>query len=311
MNIPELAIVIPAYKAEYLRESLQSIAGQTCKDFVVYVGDDASPFDIEGIVKEYEGKMEIRYHRFENNLGGKDLVAQWERCVRLVGDENWIWLFSDDDVMQPGCVSAFYACNDKDHFDVLHFDISIIDGSGRIIRECAPFSNVLTSARFYSDLYLHRIDARLPEFVFKKARLIEDGFVKFDLGWRTDNATVMSCASGTGILTLSGNSAKVHWRAGSSNISVRPELKERKNAATIDFFNWSFDFFGGKFSWPIPMIYQLKCILFEFVYSDRQSFWSDCKRGRKKLKYVSWWNAPIWYFLGFYRIYYRRFDEAE
>lgn len=309
MNIPELAIVIPAYKAEYLREGLHSIASQTCKDFVVYVGDDASPFDIEGIVKEYEGKMEIRYHRFKNNLGGKDLVAQWERCLGLAGDERWIWLFSDDDIMGPECVRTFYDCKDKEAYDVLHYNISIIDGKGNIVRECASFPGIMTSARFYSDLYRHRIDARMPEFVFKREMLLEKGFVKFDLAWRTDNATVMKCAAETGILTIIDDKAKVYWRAGDSNISVRPDLRERKNAATIKFFNWVFDFFDGK--WQMPMIYQLKCIQFEFIYSDWQSFLADCRKGRRELKCVRPWNALIWDFLALYRIYYRRYDISR
>ena len=39
----KIAIVIPAYKCRFLRQTLDSIVVQTCRSFTVYIGDDASP----------------------------------------------------------------------------------------------------------------------------------------------------------------------------------------------------------------------------------------------------------------------------
>ena len=99
-----LAIIIPAYKATFLSAALESIAAQICKDFTLYVGDDCSPEPIGDIVEQYRDRIELVYLRFNTNLGGKDLVAQWERCIAMSQDEPYIWLFSDDDVMEPSCV---------------------------------------------------------------------------------------------------------------------------------------------------------------------------------------------------------------
>lgn len=42
-QIKKLAIVIPAYKGRFLKETLDSIAVQAHKDeFVLYIGDDAN-----------------------------------------------------------------------------------------------------------------------------------------------------------------------------------------------------------------------------------------------------------------------------
>lgn len=49
-----LAIIIPAYKENFLFETLQSLANQTNKDFNVYVGDDCSPYDLQSIVSRFE-----------------------------------------------------------------------------------------------------------------------------------------------------------------------------------------------------------------------------------------------------------------
>ena len=46
-----LAIIIPAYKPDYLEETLESLTKQTNKDFKIYIGDDASPFYLENIVE--------------------------------------------------------------------------------------------------------------------------------------------------------------------------------------------------------------------------------------------------------------------
>ena len=46
-------------------------------------------------------------------MGKKDLIAQWERCIQLSNDEPWIWVFSDDDIADSGCVDAFYSIIDK------------------------------------------------------------------------------------------------------------------------------------------------------------------------------------------------------
>lgn len=78
-QIKKLAIVIPAYKGRFLKETLDSIAVQAHKDeFVLYIGDDASPERLDKIVESYQNKVNLVYHRFSENMGGKDLVALGE-----------------------------------------------------------------------------------------------------------------------------------------------------------------------------------------------------------------------------------------
>lgn len=64
-QIKKLAIVIPAYKGRFLKETLDSIAVQAHKDeFVLYIGDDASPERLDKIVESYQNKVNLVYHRF-------------------------------------------------------------------------------------------------------------------------------------------------------------------------------------------------------------------------------------------------------
>lgn len=236
----ELAIIIPAYKDAYLDQTLCSLAGQTDKDFTVYIGDDCSPFPLESIVDKYRGKLEIVYERFPDNRGGTDLVAQWERCLALMGDEEFFCLFSDDDVMQPACVERLreaWKCHPG--FDVYHFDLDIMDAGGQLKQHCAAFPLTMSADSFIHELYSYRIDARMPEFVFRTRKFREaGGFVRFDLAYRSDNATVLAVAKDKGICTVQG--ARVVWRDSGVNVSSsqNPALRLRRVVASISFFNW-------------------------------------------------------------------------
>ena len=103
----KIAIVIPAYKCRFLRQTLDSIVVQTCRSFTVYIGDDASPQNLKEIVSDYADKMNIVYRRFDTNLGGVDLPGHWDRCIALA-KEPVVWFFSDDDLMPQDGGRAYY-----------------------------------------------------------------------------------------------------------------------------------------------------------------------------------------------------------
>lgn len=103
-----LAVVIPAFKGGHLREALAAFAAQTSRRFRLYVADDASPENLEAIVRPFARELDLVYRRFDRNLGGTSLASHWDRAIAL-SDERWVWLFSDDDEVSPDCVAAFWA----------------------------------------------------------------------------------------------------------------------------------------------------------------------------------------------------------
>ena len=103
-----LAIIIPFFKPTFFEATLQSLANQTDKRFKVYIGDDASPEDCYALLQKFEGQFDFIYHRFETNLGGISLTQQWERCIALSGDEEWLMILGDDDVLGENVVEEFY-----------------------------------------------------------------------------------------------------------------------------------------------------------------------------------------------------------
>lgn len=242
----QLAIIIPAYKATFLDAALASIAAQTCQDFTLYIGDDCSPYDIKGIVDRYRDKIDLVYTRFDTNLGGKDLVAQWERCINMSHDEPWLWLFSDDDVMEQRCVEEFYKAKDetKSKYDVYHFNVKKINKDGKIISIPCKYPILLKSYHFYQGKLNGRYASLVVENIF--SRIVyqkKQGFVNFDLAWGSDTATWINFSEEKGLYTIP--SAYVHWRISDQNISPdrSPQIVKRKVSALLAFFSWTYKHF--------------------------------------------------------------------
>lgn len=237
-----LAIVIPAFKLTYLKDTLQSLAEQTCRDFRVYVGDDGSPHDLKSVVKVYESKLNLAYKRFDTNLGRYDLVSHWERCIDMVGQEEWIWFFSDDDKMDSRCVELFYEyLSEHNNFDLFHFNVNQIDSEGKLINgiRFPDFPVHYRVEDFCRDRLLVNQQSYVVEFIFRKSKFYEVGrFQKFDLAWGTDVATCIKLGYPNGIATIPD--VKVYWRLSDQNISPNnsPEMVSRKLTAVIDFFDW-------------------------------------------------------------------------
>ena len=231
-----LAIVIPAYKACFFRQTLESLADQTDKRFHVYVGDDASEDDIESICNEFSERLNITYVRFSENLGRQDLVSHWTRCISLA-DEDWVWLFSDDDILENGCVEAFHGF-DKSCCDLIHYNVDIIDSEGNVM-ERSRFPELMSSRDFLKGRFRKSMRSYAVEYVFRRRVFLRlGGFVNFDLAWNSDDATWIRLSDYRGIRTIDG--PRVHWRRSGVNITGTADSRTavRKINASLAYLQW-------------------------------------------------------------------------
>ena len=236
----KLAVVIPAFKTDFLAKTLESLVRQTDQRFNIYVCDDASPGDIQSITRSVLGTRPHTYRRFDNNLGGISLAKHWDRCVALAR-EPWIWLFSDDDLMDAGCVEAFYRFLDTEGetTDLLRFDGWIIDDDDRTIE---PFVVNLDEEPWLEFAYGYLMGWRssfMQQLVFQRSALQEaGGFLDLPLGYAADHAAIIAIGRQKSLRRVPGG--RVYWRRSRKNIMSDPSLKVRKQKlrAVCLFLQW-------------------------------------------------------------------------
>lgn len=232
-----LAIIIPYYKRTFFEATLQSLAAQTCQDFKVYIGDDASPENPAMLLEKYKGKFDVVYHRFATNLGGISLTQQWERCIALSGNEPWLMILGDDDMLGDNVVEAFYenlkeikqnGCN------VIRFATQIINGEGKSISEVYEHPKLENA----TDAFWRRINgdtrSSLSEYFFSRVTYSKYGFKDYPLAWHSDDRAWLEFADGQPIFSISNT--VLYIRMSSLNISGKEDNLALKKEASYFFY---------------------------------------------------------------------------
>ena len=238
----KLAIIIPAYKSFYFEQTLQSFANQSNKHFTIYIGDDNSPEDIESIVLKFKDTLNIKYKKFKDNLGGISLTKQWERCIEL-SHEEWIWLFSDDDLVDGDCVDKFYKSLD-DSSQFYKFQTKIIDTKNNSIGgkydKINSFTNTISSNEFITNrLSCKGFRSFAVEYVFSRELFLKNKFIDFPLAWASDDATWFNYSLKQGYIKCIPS--YVSWRASNLNISTsrkNKEINKKKIQASKEYCIW-------------------------------------------------------------------------
>ena len=232
-----LAIIIPFYKLTFFEATLQSLAHQSDKRFKVYIGDDASPEDCSALLQKFEGQFDFIYHRFETNLGGTSLTQQWERCIALSDDEEWLMILGDDDVLGENCVSSFYENEfeiSKIKSNVVRFSSSVMNSEGAVF--LGPFFH--PKAELASDSYyrktLGQTRSSLSEYIFKREVFNKYKFINYPLAWHSDDKAWLDFSENKPIYTI--NKAFVYVRFSAINISGKQDNILLKLTATFQFY---------------------------------------------------------------------------
>ena len=229
-----LAVVVPAWKPQFLRQALASIAAQE-GDFDCYVFDDAAPRLVQDIAARYP---QFVYHRFETNLGGRSLVAHWNRCLAGL-DHEWIWLFSDDDVMQPGSVRAVLdTIAAEPRARVLQLPVDSVSADlDHLYWRSVPPTHESATEFLQARLAGQRLSC-LPDHVFHwpSLRRIAGGLVDLPLAWNADDASWLLLGKEAGLQSVPG--AKVLWRQSADNISGNVGQRWDKLRADLRFIDF-------------------------------------------------------------------------
>ena len=232
-----LAIVVPYFKLPFFEATLKSLANQTDKRFKVYIGDDASPENPSVLLKKYKPQLDFNYQQFDNNLGSISLVKQWERCMTMVQEEEWIMILCDDDVLGENVVAEFYASvnevNQQD-INVIRYATQVINQYSEVISGIYQHPKLEKSIAFLFRKINGGTRSSLSEFVFRKSVLQEIKFKDLPLAWYSDYLAVLECTFFEYIYTI--NNALVFFRLSEINITSKKDDMLEKNIATFNYY---------------------------------------------------------------------------
>lgn len=226
-----LAIVIPYYKETFFEATLNSLADQTNKNFKVYIGDDDSPNNPDEILAKYKNQFDFVYKKFQFNIGATSLVKQWNRCIDLIIDEQWILILGDDDTLDKNVVELFYKNSELFHsYNVVRFASQKIDESGKSISQIY-FNPIIENT---IDFVFRETRSSLSEYVFRRSQIDNIGFKNFPLAWFSDVLAVIEFSDFKEIYSI--NDAIINVRMSSENISGKTNNYKLKSQATFEFY---------------------------------------------------------------------------
>ena len=232
-----LAIVIPYYKIRFFEATLRSLALQTDKRFKVYIGNDASADNPIAIINSYKQQLDIDYYCFKDNLGSISLTQQWERCLAMVGNQDWVMILGDDDTIDANCVALFYQNKDLvecKNCKVIRYATQVIDQSNAALSGIYTHPKYENSTDFLMRKFKGGTRSSLSEFIFNKDALLELKFRDLPLAWFSDILGVLEVSNFGLIYTI--NEAVVQFRLSGDNITSRADNLVLKNEATFEFF---------------------------------------------------------------------------
>lgn len=201
MNHPLVSVAIPAYKANYLSESLLSVISQTCEDWELIIVDDCSPYNIKDIVAKHDDSR-IHYYRNEKNFGAKDPANNWNKCLEYAKGE-YFCLLCDDDIYEPTFLeemlklaATYSKCN------VFRSRVKIIDGADQVIG-FYPSSPAWESCEDYMWHVGHfKRKQTISEWMFRTDHIKKcGGYVNFPYAWGADYASIYRFSLEGGIVS--------------------------------------------------------------------------------------------------------------
>lgn len=267
-----VAVIIPYFRISFFEKTLDSLVLQTDKRFVVYIGDDCSPENPKKILEKYSHRLHFIYHRFESNLGSSNLVGQWERCVALSKNEEYLMLLGDDDLLGTNVIeefNKFLAKKKSVKVDLVRFKLKIINHLGIIEENNFQYNAVESSERLLQRMFSKVETITASEFIFsRKVYETNQGFVSFPLAWFSDYATWLQYGSKSNIYNIC--TASVYWRLSGINISSQfksvKQIKLKVRSLFL-FINYIDDNFSVKSNIKNRYIFEhLNYLFYEMKY---------------------------------------------
>ncbi len=233
---PNVTVLLPAYKVTFLQDAIESLLSQTYENFNLVILDDASPYDVKSIVDSFHS-TKITYFRNSHNIGGTDLVANWNKAFSYATGELVV-LASDDDLYHPDFLSTLVKLSEKyPHIDLFHCRVCVINESGEPIFWAPSISEYESDIDFIYQRSINRRTQLIPDFMFRRDALKAiGGFVNYPKAWYADEMSVYLLAKGKGVVCA--QETLFFWRTSDQNISsLSNDTMQKAEASVIHIKN--------------------------------------------------------------------------
>ena len=188
-NNIKVSITVPAYKAQYLAECIDSILAQTYKNFELIIVNDASPQDIDSIVSKY-GDPRILYYKNKVGFGAEHVVGNWNKCLEYTTGD-YIICMGDDDKLLPNCLEEYVKLIEQYPSLNLYHGMTLMINENSNITRVQPPRPIYES--MFSIMYYRWFNDRpqyIGDWLFKTDALkAMGGFVDLPYAWESDDCS--------------------------------------------------------------------------------------------------------------------------
>lgn len=237
--MPNVSILIPAYKPEYLELAISSAMEQTYRDVEILVGDDTPDGKLRPIVEaliERDARIRYLHHGFVN--GYRNGFALWEQAKgRYIK-----WLF-DDDVLMPTSVETLLLALQGHPGAALAFHERVfIDGNNNVIQTPPPLLETGECALLDRQFLASHMVAERKNFIGEPTNTMIDrevfgsldhayDYQNHRLIYLSDVATYLNCAERGPIVAVGGYLSGFRRHPGQNSNSDSPVL-------SAGYFEW-------------------------------------------------------------------------
>lgn len=280
----KLTFLLPTYKVRWLREAISSILGQSFGDFELVIVNDKSPEDVKGVVDEF-GDERIRYYENEVNIGGQNLVHQWNRCLDLARGE-YVVIAGDDDVYHPDFATECLRLAEKyPEVGIIRARTEQIDEEGRLLAIDNSFPEWMSQAEYAFRYRDGSAFICIGNFMFRTDQLRERGIVDFPKALGSDIATSIDLAC-RGMANTS--EILFSFRQSSEHISGRTDAPVQRIEAIEKLFSWlkTYDFQIGEGRYED--FYRSQMTERDWSEKERYDYYNQVIRKGSLLRSVRW-----------------------
>ena len=232
-----VSVGIPAYKASYLKEAIDSVLNQTYTNFELIIVNDNSPEDIDSIVSVYNDSR-IRYYKNERNLGKESIVLNWNKCLSYARGEFFV-LLCDDDKLEPTFIEKMYSLTLKyPQCNVFKSRTKLINSINNTVIGESP---IWPEYETYEDFFINKIKGcrkhTISEFLYRTKYIRKcNGYKIYPVGFYADDHSILEFSKENGIAT--SNECLIIIRKSEEHISTNTIYNIGKVKAALIYYDW-------------------------------------------------------------------------